>query len=296
MDRRSHCNIPTEILRTLVTIVETGSFTKAGDRLGMSQAGISAQIKRLQNLVGGPPFDRVSGGVKLSERGKLLFPLAWRLLETNDQILRIGGSARDLRPISLGLNNLYVPALLGAIPKEMRGDVTIRCGGSERLTLGLTNASIDIACMLNPPHDFVEMVEEWDEEMIWVRSKDFVLSPGAPVPLISWPGLISDRLGMAVLQQNGTPYKLIFDVAGMRSRLLAVASGWGVMVIPRRALESSVVVANDYYLPSLPCVRAGLCSRLGLDSRRIEPILRSLKDVFPLSSTDSQALPCGATI
>ena len=53
MQRRyQHTNIPTEIVRTIVVIAEAGSFSKAGERLGLSQPAISAQVKRLQMMVG----------------------------------------------------------------------------------------------------------------------------------------------------------------------------------------------------------------------------------------------------
>ncbi len=58
--RYQHINIPTEIVRTLVVIAEMGSFSKAGEKLGLSQPAISAQMKRLQVLVGGTIFERAT--------------------------------------------------------------------------------------------------------------------------------------------------------------------------------------------------------------------------------------------
>src|SRR5687768_4467741 len=46
-------NIPTELLRTLVTVVELRSFTRAAHALGVTQPAVSAQIKRLQSMLGG---------------------------------------------------------------------------------------------------------------------------------------------------------------------------------------------------------------------------------------------------
>ncbi len=44
-------NIPTELLRTLVAVVDLRSFTKAAQSLGVTQPAVSAQIKRLQGLL-----------------------------------------------------------------------------------------------------------------------------------------------------------------------------------------------------------------------------------------------------
>lgn len=49
---RPSLNIPTEIVRTIVAVAETGSMSKAGERLGLSQPAVSMQVKRLQRLIG----------------------------------------------------------------------------------------------------------------------------------------------------------------------------------------------------------------------------------------------------
>src|ERR1700693_5529342 len=45
-------NIPTELMRTLLAVVDLRSFTKAAQSMGVTQPAVSAQIKRLQNMLG----------------------------------------------------------------------------------------------------------------------------------------------------------------------------------------------------------------------------------------------------
>src|SRR5215470_18688734 len=79
-------NIPTELLRTLVAVVDLRSFTKAAHSLGITQPAVSAQIKRLQTLLGGELFDKSAPGVALTEKGVRVVNYARRLLTINDQI------------------------------------------------------------------------------------------------------------------------------------------------------------------------------------------------------------------
>jgi hypothetical protein len=56
-------NIPIELLRALVTIVDTGSYTKAADALDLTQSAISSQIARLGQLLGGSIFAKGRGNI-----------------------------------------------------------------------------------------------------------------------------------------------------------------------------------------------------------------------------------------
>src|SRR5262245_24325752 len=80
-------NIPTELLRTLVAVVDLRSFTKAAQSLGVTQPAVSAQIKRLQGLLGTELLDKSAPGVTLTSAGELVVNYARRLLSINDQIL-----------------------------------------------------------------------------------------------------------------------------------------------------------------------------------------------------------------
>src|ERR1700755_3185084 len=100
--RYQHLNIPIEIVRTVVAISETGSLTKAADRLGLSQPAVSSQVKRLQALVGGALFERSSSGTEWTELGKLVLQHAKKVLEANDQILMLGGAEPRPQQLKLG--------------------------------------------------------------------------------------------------------------------------------------------------------------------------------------------------
>src|ERR1700755_703036 len=106
--RYQHINIPIEIVRTVVAISETGSLSKAGERLGLSQPAISSQVKRLQNLVGGSLFVKTANGTTTTELGKLALQQARIILEANDQLLRLGGNNVGAPLLRLGLSTLFV--------------------------------------------------------------------------------------------------------------------------------------------------------------------------------------------
>ena len=70
--RYQSSSIPTEIMRSVVGISETGSITKAAKVLGLSQPAISSQIKRIEHVVGGSIFQKSANGSAATELGKLV--------------------------------------------------------------------------------------------------------------------------------------------------------------------------------------------------------------------------------
>src|SRR3954468_18679668 len=95
-------NIPTDLLRTLISVVDLRSFTKAAQSLGVTQPAVSAQIKRLQFLLGYDLLDKSAPGVSLTPRGEIVVTSARRLPSINDEILHMAGGSPSSQTVRLG--------------------------------------------------------------------------------------------------------------------------------------------------------------------------------------------------
>jgi DNA-binding transcriptional LysR family regulator len=84
-------------LRTFRVVAETLNFTKAGERLNLTQSAVSHQIKALENDLGEPLFLRSKRGVKLSQKGKVALEHAERILN-EAEAMREGLSGHDGAP------------------------------------------------------------------------------------------------------------------------------------------------------------------------------------------------------
>lgn len=94
--------IELRLLKALVAIAETGSFSKAGKRLHLSQPALSHQIKALEDQVGAELFQRKSSPFKLSAAGDRLLATAYDverlILQSERDLARIvAGKAGQLR-------------------------------------------------------------------------------------------------------------------------------------------------------------------------------------------------------
>jgi DNA-binding transcriptional LysR family regulator len=274
-------NIPIEIIRTVVAISETGSLTKAAERLGLSQPAVSSQIKRIQTMVGGNLFTKTVNGTTVTQLGKLVLHQARRILEANDQMLRIGGAAYHPQPIRFGLSTLFVRDFFSHQTAQSLANLIIHTDNSVGITKGLIDGYIDIAYILENPEMSSEIlhliVNEADEEFVWVRAKDFVLSPGAPIPILTWPG---DDLMIRTLTRHGLSYKIVFNSPDYHAKLTAVESGIGIAAIPKRMIPPTLVWAQEYYLPHLPSVKALLCARSNLETTQSTDLLNEISSRF----------------
>lgn len=82
-------------LNYFMTVAEELNFTRAAQRLNMSQPPLSNQIRLLEEELGTPLFTRSSRGVRLTEAGKLLYRRSSQLLDLAERTREEVGSLAE---------------------------------------------------------------------------------------------------------------------------------------------------------------------------------------------------------
>jgi DNA-binding transcriptional LysR family regulator len=275
-------NIPIELLRTAVAIAETGSYTKAARELGLSQPSISLHVKRLQKILVGEIFDVSSGSPRLTAYGEVVIESARRVLSINDQLLALANvNSNNKNQLVVGIPNGIAPPTLSDLFKKLSSgqgnEVVFRNLSTEHLLKGLEGGYIDIALLADPPRTPPVTVLEWWEPLYWVKGPEFQFDPAKSIPLVSWPGGLCDRFGIAALKRAGLRYGTAFVSSQTITRLAAVRGGVGIMAVPSRSITDEVVIAHDRGLPELPQLRCGIYLRSGLEKSRVEKIISVLE-------------------
>jgi DNA-binding transcriptional LysR family regulator len=263
-------NIPTDLLRTLVAVVDFRSFTKAAASLGVTQPAVSAQIKRLQFLLGGELFDRSIQGISLTPQGEMVVSYARRLLSINDQIVHLGDAGpRAELVIRVGTPSDFIASMLPDILARFRArwpDVRfiVRTDYFDPLVRELRSGEVDIfvGLSMTPPLDARHSLAE---EVVWVRAADTQIDLDRPVPLVSHgEPSVYHRLAVTALKAAGLEWEDVFTGPSMTSLNAAVAAGLGVMAVTRRrADEVGMIVWDDAPLPKLPDLYSGVYVREG---------------------------------
>ncbi len=294
--------VPTELLRTLVAVVELRSFTKAAQSLGVTQPAVSAQIKRLQILLGSDLFDRSAPGVTLTERGELIVNYARRLLAINDRILHLAVPRSTDPPLRIGVPSDFAGSTLPAIIASFHARYPslryqVRGDTSEILLRDLHQGHLDLAIALstNQPLD---AHHHWREELVWARAEALRYDAGGPVPLVTLgEGTVAHRLSTSALTLAGCDYDVVYTTFSQSAVLAAVAAGLGVAMLAARSVPPEFRVKDDGFLHKPSEMWCGIYMREGIDREVIEELADSMAEVLrprpevAWSATASVSLP-----
>src|SRR5665213_1436758 len=224
-------NIPTDLLRTLVAVVDQRSFTKAAAKLGVTQPAVSAQIKRLQFLLGAELFDRSVQGVSLTPQGETVVTYERRLLSINDQIVQIGGNGpRPELVIRVGTPSDFIASSLPATLAQFRErwpDVRfiVRSDYYEPLARQLHGGEIDllIGLSMTPPD---EARHSRVQDVVWAHGNATRIDPNRPVPLVSYgEASVYHQLAVSALRAAGCDWEDVFIGPSMTSLSNALSAG-----------------------------------------------------------------------
>jgi DNA-binding transcriptional LysR family regulator len=259
-------NVPTDLLRTLVTVCEFRSFTKAAQLLQLTQPAVIQQIRKLEIIIGSEIIDRRLSGINLTESGLEILKSAQRLLSINDQIIFESGNDIGLQIIRLGVPNLFARSVLPKIVQEIRtkapnAQLQICCDNSPNVLRMLRLGYLDIAFAYGDANDMADAMGSWVEDIGWVRASNLTVPPDDPVPLISSPNVLRvDQIATEALKRNNRRYQIVFSAVDFGARFAAVAAGLGYMPLTRRLVPPHLVIEKQA-LPPLGDFMVGIFVR-----------------------------------
>jgi DNA-binding transcriptional LysR family regulator len=246
-----------ELLRSFVSVVDSGGFTRAGERVHRTQSTVSQQIKRLEDDVGQPLLNRNGKDVTPTEAGERLLSYARRLLSLAEE-------ARDVvaRPESEGSVRLGVPEdfaayrlakLLAAFSRSHPGlRLDVRADQSTYLKRDLERGELDLALFKRAAGE-KGGIAVWPERVHWVTSKSHPRDTRTgSVPLIGFPTGCLYRAGaIHALESAGRSWHMTYTSSNLAGIQAAVAAGMGLSILSEIAIQADhrVLTARDGFAP-----------------------------------------------
>jgi DNA-binding transcriptional LysR family regulator len=234
-------------------VAEEGSFTRAAERLHVSQSAISRQVKLLEEELGGRLLHRGSKGATPTAPGELLLRLANRvhhdIQDVRGQIAETHGLLRGELTLAGGMTVCMhvLPRVLKQYRRLYPGvDLRVVSAPTETILRRLRAHEVDLALLTLPLTDRdLEVVPVLKEEMVVVTAPGHPLARRRAVdaeaiarfPLILYEaGSNSRRLQDRLLAGTDLPMKVAMETENVEIIKAMVGAGLGITIIPRAAI------------------------------------------------------------
>ena len=261
-----------EHLKTFRAVARSSSFTAAADLLHCAQSTVSVHIRTLEIEVGAPLFDRLPAGVRVTEAGRRLMPLAERLLDLAAAAAAVAQhDGEAVGELTVAAPETVVAHRLPPVLRYLRDrhpdlDVRLEPIPYHQIRSAVSTGLIDVGYLFQPPvqptsslaikhlraesllmvvasdHPLATPVEEVAEE--FARTTLFLTERGC-----GYRPLVESHLDRAGVRPGHT---LEFDSVEAIRR--CVEAELGVAPIPgpwlADPLQSGAVVPMDWFAPS----------------------------------------------
>jgi DNA-binding transcriptional LysR family regulator len=275
--------LDTDQLRSFLAIVDTGSFTRASERVHKTQSAVSMHIKKLEERLGRALFDKQGRGVRLSEDGEKLVDYARRMLQIEASAVAAISNKGLTGHVRLGIPDDYADNFLPAILTQFTRrhplvEVSVICDSSGELDEELRSGLLDMAVVTDC--DSISNVEILREEPLsWVAGPHCSVHAQRPLPLAlgrlncNWR-----REATSSLTQSGIPWRLVLTSNNYAAVAPVVQAGLAITVLPKSAFRPwQCSLGTKEGLPTLPACRIGFITASGEHSPEVKALGETIR-------------------
>jgi DNA-binding transcriptional LysR family regulator len=252
----------TQALTAFVEVAESGSFSRAGETLHLSQPAISKRIAALEQQLDRPLFDRVGRSITLTDAGRTLLPYARRVLQDVEDGRRalshlsdkVSGRLSIGTSHHIGLHRL--PPVLREFTRLYPGvDLDIHFMDSEIACQSVLAGKLEIGIVTLPTQSLPSL----EMRLIWPDPMTVVVAPEHPLALrkrvkltelAEHPAVLPDeatythRIIKTELQKHGIEPHIRLATNYLETLKMLVGIGIGWSVLPRSMLDGTIRALN----------------------------------------------------
>jgi DNA-binding transcriptional LysR family regulator len=258
-------SIPVDVLKAFVAVVVARGFTRAAEDLGRSQPTISLQVKRLEELVEAPLFEKVAR-FELSPVGAVCFEYGKRLIRLHDEMLEEAARRKTPRGrLRVGMSSEFASRLTPRLGRlraqaEAGSGFEVITDASDSLAAAFRHKELDIAIVVGAEHEFD--AERWRAPLGWFGSGVGARLRKKPLPLVVPPqGAPLHEAAVGTLRAAGLAFDIVCASADFVVLASAASAGLGVAPMIEGFTPDGLKPCTDKSLPALPPVTLSLLAR-----------------------------------
>ena len=274
-----------------VELSNTLNFSRASERIGISQPSLSIAIKRLEQAIGTDLFIRSKNGVILTQAGKRLLSHTKQLLQLWDTVKSESlASHHEVQGCftlgchpSIALYSLskFLPNLLLKYPTL---EIQLKHDLSRKILEGIINLSIDVGIIVNPirhPDLIIQKLYN-DKVTFWhtenLKEAHQPMYSGDAV-IICDPDLMQTQWLLKRIHREGIKYRRMVTSSSLEVIANLTANGSGIGILPASVALSAY--ANMLKpIPKMPVYQDEICLVYRHENRSIkavQAIIQSIK-------------------
>ena len=241
-------------LRSFLVLAEEANFSRAAERLHMTQPPLTRQIRQLEDTIGAQLFERTPRGVTLTEAGQAFLEDAKKLQHLADQaVLRTQRASRgELGRVDIGLFGSSAFTVLPSLLAQFRAShpqVTIALHTmtkseqiealrARRLTIGFNRVFPDVPDLVVETvlQERLTVALHADHALAGEACIDIARLAGEPFilyPTNARPGFVDTVVGLC--RQAGFGPKVAMEAEDVVTSIALVSNGFGLCVVPASA-------------------------------------------------------------
>jgi len=240
------------LLTYFLMVCEELHFTRAAERLSISQPTLSHQIQLLEHQIGMPLFTRIGKKIYLSEAGQILRSHALNAFHELNQarvaIEELRGMKRGCLRIGCAGNHLLLPAIAAFHRRYSEIEISVMELATEEIKERLLTNQVDLGIVYLPlNHEQLESTDLFEDELQLAVATGHPLAEADSIPLAELrayplamlqPRFLVRQFFDKYCEQAGFHVKPILELSTLESLLQIAAAGVGAAVLPRSYLQT----------------------------------------------------------
>jgi len=247
-----------DMLRCFMEVAQTGSFTKAGNNIGLTQSGVSVKISRLEERLSSQIFNRTGKSLSLTLEGEILLDYAGRILSVHNEAVSRLTKPKASGKLRAGLIDYFLPELLPNLLSKFRKQypnihLEVRTDVGINLIPLFEKGELDLVVTGKDAYQGSCRVLI-QEPLIWVIGKDTEVSLQDVLHLVLLPSpCVFRKIATDGLEKANRKWEVLYTGSSIANIQAAVQAGMGLSILPMGALKEGLRKAPSHMeLPELP--------------------------------------------
>lgn len=264
-------SLDTVTLQCFLAVADTGSFTKAAERVGRTQSAISQQIAKLEHITEKSLINR-GKILSLTTDGELFLGYARKIFELHREALDRFREPELEGEIRFGLPEDFATMVLSDVLVDFsrlhpRVILNVECDLTLNVLNRFTQGKSDLVLLkTHQPETLPKAVNIWSEAVEWIGKPDFFSSfdKNSIIPLVLSPQPCVYRENVIqTLEKAGVRWRLVYSSPSYAGKMAAVKAGLGISAIQRTMIPSYLESIKNLILPKLNNIHISLLKKEG---------------------------------